>query len=79
MKQPKPSRVHPHQFVQDPDMPPDHRGRHTCKTCRIVGQPGDPHHPAAPPLPPARPLAPDLAAAAHARDAAILGEKEDEE
>lgn len=72
------SRVHPHQHVPDPDVPADHRGHHRCTTCGLMGAPGDTHHPAPLPLGPARPLPPDLAQAAHDRDAAILGEREDD-
>lgn len=72
------SRVHPHQHVPDTDFPADHRGRQRCTTCGLMGRQGDGHHPDAPPLPQARPLSPGLAEAAKARDAAILGEKEDD-
>lgn len=73
------SRVPAHPFVEDPDMPANHRGELTCRTCRLTGRQGDGRHPdLAPPLP-ARPLSPALAEAAHARDAAILGEKEDDD
>lgn len=69
----RPSRVHPHQFVADPDMPLDHRGRQTCSTCQLVGAQGDAHHPNAPtPHVPA-----ELVAAGRDRDAAILGERND--
>ena len=71
------SRVHPHQHAPDADIPPDHRGNQRCRTCGLMGRQGDGHHPDAPPLPPARPLTPDMAAAAHDRDAAILGERDD--
>lgn len=73
----RPSKVHPHQYVADVDEPADHRGFRPCGTCRLVGAQGDAHHPDAPPLSPARPLPAHLAAAAHDRDAAILGEKDD--
>ena len=63
----------------DPDIPADHRKRKTCRNCHRVGTADDPGH--TPPAPPARPaskpLSPALAAAAQARDAAILGERED--
>jgi hypothetical protein len=72
------TRVPGHQFVADPDMPADHRGRRTCGTCRMTGTPGDAHHPTTPPLPRTRPLTPDAAAAVRRREAAILGEKEDD-
>lgn len=72
------SRVHPHQHVADPDVPADHRGHQRCTTCGLMGAPGDPHHPTAPPLPQARPMRPGLVEAAREREAAILGEKEDD-
>lgn len=72
------SRVHPHQFVADDETPADHRGRHRCSTCGLMGEPGDSHHPAAPPLPRARPLSADVADALAAREAAILGERTDD-
>ncbi len=75
------SRVHKHQFTPEPDFPADHRGRRRCQACGLMGAPGDPHHPipdtAATTRP--RPLPPALAAAAAARDAAILGEKDEDE
>ena len=42
MSKPK-SAVRPHLFVPDPDVPPDHNGRGTCR-CGLVGEPGDAHH-----------------------------------
>ncbi|WP_428964492.1 hypothetical protein [Micromonospora fluostatini] len=63
----------------DPDLPPDHRDRQVCRTCRRVGTPDDAGH--TPPAPTrstrTRPPSPDLLAAARDRDAAILGERED--
>jgi hypothetical protein len=73
------TRVHPHLHVADLDVPADHRGNQRCSTCGLMGRQGDGHHPDNPPLPPTRPLTADERAAAHARDAAILGEREDDE
>ncbi|WP_320069137.1 hypothetical protein [Micromonospora sp. RTGN7] len=77
---PPPPRQCP-EFVADPDLGLDHRQRATCRNCGRVGEPGDVRHtpPPAPALPPRRPLPPGLAAAARARDAAILGERPDGE
>ena len=74
------SRVGPHDFNADPDVPADHRDRQRCKTCGVMGAAGDARHPTARPAGPPRPrpLPPELAAAAAARDAAILGEHDDE-
>lgn len=62
----------------DPDIGPDHRDRLTCRTCLRVGEAGDANHtpPPAPTVPRSR-ISPALAAAAQARDAAILGERDD--
>jgi hypothetical protein len=40
------SRLHPHVFVADPDVPPDHTGRRACAApgCHLMGKPGDAHH-----------------------------------
>jgi hypothetical protein len=40
------SRVHPHVFVSDPEVPPDHIGRRACAApgCHLMGEPGDAHH-----------------------------------
>jgi hypothetical protein len=38
------ARVVAHPFEADPDLPPDHLGRHVCKRCHLLGRPGDPHH-----------------------------------
>lgn len=72
------SRVHPHQHVADPDVPADHRGNQRCTTCGLMGRQGDSRHPDAPPLPRARPVPSWVAEAAHDREAAILGEREDD-
>ena len=40
----KPTRITRHPFVPDDTIPPDHRDRHTCRSCHMVGQPGDGHH-----------------------------------
>lgn len=31
-------------FEADPDVPPDHNGRHVCARCHLPGWPGDAHH-----------------------------------
>jgi hypothetical protein len=40
------SKVPPHPFLRDPDLPPDVNGRYVCATpgCRLVGEPDDAHH-----------------------------------
>jgi hypothetical protein len=38
------SRVKPHVFVADPDVPPDSNGRGACRTCHLIGAAGDSHH-----------------------------------
>ncbi|SBT64250.1 hypothetical protein GA0070622_1220 [Micromonospora sediminicola] len=70
------------EFVPDPDLGLDWKQRATCLNCGRVGQAGDPGHtpPAPPPTPtPKTRISPALAAAAQARDAAILGEHDPEE
>jgi hypothetical protein len=44
------SKVRPHVFVADPDVPPDSNGRGACRACHLIGAAGDSHHtlPAAP-------------------------------
>jgi hypothetical protein len=42
MSPPK-SKVPPHVFVPDPDVPADHTGRQACR-CGLVGEPNDAHH-----------------------------------
>lgn len=37
------SKLPPHLFVVDPDIPADHNGRRTCR-CSLVGEAGDAHH-----------------------------------
>jgi hypothetical protein len=32
------------QFISDPDLGVDHRGRHACATCHLIGEPGDARH-----------------------------------
>jgi hypothetical protein len=40
------SKVAPHPFVPDPDVPPDHNGRGACAMpgCHLIGEPNDAHH-----------------------------------
>jgi hypothetical protein len=41
------SKVTPHVFQPDPDVPPDplsRNAREVCRTCHLLGQPGDAHH-----------------------------------
>ncbi len=40
------SKVPPHLFQRDPDLPPDRNGRYVCRAtgCHLVGEPGDAHH-----------------------------------
>lgn len=65
-----------HDFVRDPDVPGDaYTQLAVCRTCGKPGKPGDAQHPRRAELPPALP--PALAAAARARDFAILGERDD--
>jgi hypothetical protein len=68
----RPPRTPAHQFVADPDLPPDHAGRQVCATCHKPGAEGDAQHPNQPAVPPALPER--IAGPAAARDAAILGE-----
>ncbi len=37
------SKVRPHPFLPDPDIPADQAGRLVCR-CGLVGEPGDAHH-----------------------------------
>ncbi|MDG4768755.1 hypothetical protein [Solwaraspora sp. WMMD792] len=67
------SRVPPHLHQATRDLPADHRGRRVCVVCGLLGEPGDAHHPITLPT---TPVSPVLAAAAAARDAAILGERD---
>lgn len=73
-----PPKVPAHAFARDDRVPPDWHGRHWC-LCGVPGQPGDHRHPAdAPPLRPVTDQA-VVQQAAQARDAAILGERDDDE
>lgn len=63
----------------DPDIGPDHRARLTCRTCQRVGEAGDANHTPPAPTTPRTRISPLLAAAAQARDAAILGEHDRQE
>ncbi len=68
----------PHPFdPYDPaDVPPDpYTSRLVCRTCQAVGEPGDKRHPVDAGLPG---LDSTRAAAAAARDATVLGEREDQ-
>lgn len=59
----------------DESYPPDpYTGRLTCRVCKTLGEPGDKRHPTD--MAPAG-LPEQLRAAAAARDAAVLGERED--
>ncbi|MEU8264937.1 hypothetical protein AB0C02_30525 [Micromonospora sp. NPDC048999] len=63
----------------DPELGADWRGRKACRTCQRLGGPDDPaHRPRPQPVPKSR-ISPALIAAAQARDAAILGERDDPE
>lgn len=41
---PPKSKVPPHLFQPDPDIPPGLDGRGACSVCHLVGQAGDAHH-----------------------------------
>ncbi|WFF07225.1 hypothetical protein O7622_01090 [Micromonospora sp. WMMD1076] len=64
----------------DPELGTDWYGKETCRTCHRPGTADDAAHrpPPPPPVPQTR-ISPALAAAAQARDAAILGEHDPEE
>lgn len=38
------TKVRPHLFVPDPDVPADQNGRRACATCHLIGEAGDTHH-----------------------------------
>jgi hypothetical protein len=40
------SKIPPHPFQRDPDLPPDQNGRYVCRApgCHLVGEPDDIHH-----------------------------------
>lgn len=38
------SRLRPHLFVPDLDVPPGQDGRGACGTCHLIGEAGDAHH-----------------------------------
>lgn len=38
------TRVDRHPFALDATVPPDHRGRDTCRTCHCIGKAGDARH-----------------------------------
>lgn len=39
-----PSKLSPHVFIPDPDVPPDTKGRTACNTCHLIGETDDAHH-----------------------------------
>ncbi|WP_319460064.1 hypothetical protein [Micromonospora sp. RTP1Z1] len=65
-------------FDPDPELGTDWNGRQICRHCQRPGEPGDPGH-TPPPPPTPKELPPAFAAAAQARDAAILGERDRED
>lgn len=70
--EPRKSKVPPHRFDEDPNIPPDWTSRRTCR-CGLVGEPGDQHHPVdADPL--SSTLLPPVPAAARELDTRRLGE-----
>ncbi|MGC5664951.1 hypothetical protein ACN261_31960 [Micromonospora sp. WMMD723] len=75
----KPGRRICSRWDPDPDIGVDHRFRQTCRTCLRVGEAGDLNHTPPPPNPRRSRISPALAAAAQARDAAILGERDPDE
>lgn len=44
MSRPPASRVRPHPFAPDPDIPPGMDGRGACASCHLIGEPGDARH-----------------------------------
>jgi hypothetical protein len=36
------TKLTPHPFQADPDLPADHKGRRVCAGCHLIGRPGDP-------------------------------------
>lgn len=67
-------RLPTHRFAAAEDVPADpYTGRSVCVRCGKPGAPGDAQHP----LDVARPPSPAVAAAARARDLAILGETDE--
>lgn len=53
MSRPK-TKVTPHLFVVDRDVPPDPldtTGARACRTCHLIGRPGDAHHKLPDPVP----------------------------
>lgn len=80
------SQTRKHNLLLDPEIPLDHRGRGCCCTCGVLGARGDAHHfktdqdpTAALPRRPRSTRMEEFAEAARRREAAILGEKEDDE
>lgn len=62
------SRVRPHAFERDHDVPTDYYRRAWCRRCHLPGTPGDERHPT-----------PDVSAETRALTARILGERNDRE
>lgn len=74
-REPRPSKVPPHAFDEDQNMPADATGRRWC-TCGLPGEAGDDRHPAgAPPLHPT--LLPPVPEPAREFDRRQLGERPD--
>lgn len=74
--EPRPSKVPPHRFDEDPNVPPDHGRRRWCR-CGLPGEPGDERHPVdADPL--HSTVMPPVPAAALEQDARRLGESREE-
>jgi hypothetical protein len=75
--EPRPTKVPPHAFDEDPNVPPDWTGRRTCR-CHLIGEAGDQHHPVdAEPL--SSTLLPPTPEPAREIDTRRLGERPDEE
>lgn len=67
------SKVPPHGFERDADVPRDLQRNAYCARCGLPGEPGDDRHPAGSlPLAPSLPLVPDDV---REQDARILGER----
>lgn len=80
----KPTTTRGHRFAPDSAVPADpYTGLWVCATCHCPGRAGDAHHQAdgvwSPSALPGLVLPPHVAAAARARDLAILGERDDDD